>query len=94
MPLLSLIAGTGSIGPEIDDGSIVYLLAKPLSRYSIVVAKLAVALGIVVGFGVLPVAIAGVVMTGDVGTVTVAYTAGRADAPGSPTPPSSWCSPW
>ncbi len=76
MPLLSLIAGTGSIGPEIDEGSIVYLLAKPLSRYSIVVTKLAVALGIVVGFGVLPVAIAGVVLTGDVGTVTVAFTLG------------------
>ena len=44
MPLLSLIAGTGSIGPEIDDGSIVYLLAKPLNRYSIVVTKLAVAI--------------------------------------------------
>ena len=43
MPLLGLIAGTGSIGPEIDDGSIVYLLAKPLNRYSIVVTKLAVA---------------------------------------------------
>ena len=40
MPLLGLIAGTGSIGPEIDDGSIVYLLAKPLNRYSIVVTKL------------------------------------------------------
>ena len=41
MPLLSLIAGTGSIGPEIDEGSIVYLLAKPLNRHSIVVTKLA-----------------------------------------------------
>ena len=41
MPLLGLIAGTGSIGPEIDEGSIVYLLAKPLNRYSIVVTKLA-----------------------------------------------------
>ena len=30
MPLLGLIAGTGAIGPEIDDGSIVYLLSKPL----------------------------------------------------------------
>ena len=36
MPLLGLIAGTGSIGPEIDEGSIVYLLAKPLNRYTIV----------------------------------------------------------
>ena len=52
MPLLSLIAGTGSIGPEIDDGSIVYLLAKPLNRYSIVVTKLAVAIGVVIVFGV------------------------------------------
>ena len=41
MPLLGLIAGTGAIGPEIDEGSIVYLLAKPLNRYSIVVTKLA-----------------------------------------------------
>ena len=31
MPLLGLIAGTGSIGPEIDEGSIIYLLAKPIS---------------------------------------------------------------
>lgn len=76
MPLLSLIAGTGSIGPEIDEGSIVYLLAKPLNRYSIVLTKLAVAITVVVGFGVVPVAIAGVVLTGSVGTVTVAFTLG------------------
>jgi ABC-2 type transport system permease protein len=76
MPLLGLIAGTGSIGPEIDEGSIVYLLAKPLNRYSIVVTKLLVALGVVVAFGAVPVAVAGVVLTGEVGTVTVAYTIG------------------
>jgi ABC-2 type transport system permease protein len=76
MPLLGLVAGTGSIGPEIDEGSIVYLLAKPLNRYSIVVTKLAVALGVVVVFGVLPVAVAGIVLTGEVGTVSVAFTVG------------------
>ena len=76
MPLLGLIAGTGSIGPEIDDGSIVYLLAKPLDRYSIVTTKLAVAIAVVVAFGVVPVAIAGVVLTGELGTVTVAFTLG------------------
>jgi ABC-2 type transport system permease protein len=76
MPLLTLIAGTGSIGPEIDDGSIVYLLAKPLNRYSIVVTKLVVAIGVVIVFGVLPVAVAGVVLTGEVGMVTLAYTLG------------------
>jgi ABC-2 type transport system permease protein len=76
MPLLGLIAGTGAIGPEIDEGSIVYLLAKPLNRYSIVVTKLLVAIGVVIAFGVVPVGIAGVVLTGEVGTVTVAYTLG------------------
>ena len=76
MPLLSLIAGTGSIGPEIDEGSIVYLLAKPLNRYSIVVTKLLVAIGVVVAFGVLPVAVAGVVLTGEVGAVTVGFAFG------------------
>jgi ABC-2 type transport system permease protein len=76
MPLLSLVAGTGAIGPEIDEGSIVYLLAKPLNRHSIVVTKLAVALGVVLAFGVVPVAVAGVVLTGEVGAVTVAFTVG------------------
>ena len=67
MPLLGLIAGTGSIGPEIDDGSIVYLLAKPLNRYTIVVTKLAVAIGILLAFGVIPVFVAGIILTGTVG---------------------------
>jgi ABC-2 type transport system permease protein len=80
MPLLTLIAGTGSIGPEIDEGSIVYLLAKPLNRYSIVVTKLVVAVGVVLAFGVLPIAVAGVVLTGTFGTVTVAYTVGAVAA--------------
>jgi len=76
MPLLGLIAGTGAIGPEIDEGSIVYLLAKPLNRYSIVVTKLVVAVGVVVVFGVLPVAVGGVVLTGSLGTVTAAFAVG------------------
>jgi ABC-2 type transport system permease protein len=76
MPLLSLIAGTGAIGPEIDEGSILYLLAKPLNRYSIIVTKLLVAIAVTIGFGVLPIAVAGLVLTGEVGTVTLAYTAG------------------
>ncbi len=76
MPLLSLIAGTGSIGPEIDEGSIVYLLAKPLNRYSIVVTKLAVAIAVVIAFGVVPIAVAGVVLTGELGTVTIGFTIG------------------
>lgn len=76
MPLLCLIAGTGSIGPEIDEGSIVYLLAKPIDRHSIVLTKLVVAFAVVVLFGVLPIALAGVILTGEVGSVTIAFTLG------------------
>jgi len=74
LPLMSLIAGTGSIGPEIDDGSIMYLLAKPVKRSSIVVSKLLVAIAVTLVFGALPVAVAGVVLTGELGDVTIAFT--------------------
>lgn len=76
MPLLGLVTGTGSIGPEIDEGSIVYLLAKPVNRYSIVVTKLVVAIAVVVVFGVVPVAVAGAVLTGEVGAVAGAFAVG------------------
>ena len=76
MPLLGLIAGTGSIGPEIDEGSIVYLLAKPLNRYTIVVTKLLIAVGVVTAFGALPVLVSGVILTGEVGEIAVAYAVG------------------
>lgn len=64
IPLLGVIVGTGVIGPEIDDGSIVYLLAKPIGRMSIVVSKLAVASAAVIAFGALPLAVAGLLLPG------------------------------
>jgi ABC-2 type transport system permease protein len=76
MPLLGLIAGTGVIGPEIDEGSIVYLLAKPIDRFTIVLTKLAVAVSVVLLLGVLPIAVAGVILTGELGTITWAFTVG------------------
>ncbi len=76
LPLLALIAGTGSIGPEIDDGSIVYLLAKPLRRSVIVVTKVLVAIGIVTLFGALPVVVGGLIMTGELGAVALGYGVG------------------
>ncbi len=64
VPLLGLIAGTGAIGPEIDDGSIVYLLSKPQSRMVIIVTKLAVAVAVMVTFAVLPTLLAALVLGG------------------------------
>jgi ABC-2 type transport system permease protein len=43
LPVLALVIGTGVLGAEIDDGTIVHILAKPLPRREIVLSKLAVA---------------------------------------------------
>jgi ABC-2 type transport system permease protein len=80
VPLLGLLAGTGAIGPEIDDGSIVYLLAKPLSRHTIVVTKLLVAVGVVLVLGALPTFVAGLVLAGTTDGLAVGVAAGAAAA--------------
>jgi ABC-2 type transport system permease protein len=43
LPLTCLVIGTSALGTEIDDGTVVYLLTKPISRTSIVTAKFAAA---------------------------------------------------
>lgn len=80
VPLLSLVAGTGAIGPEIDDGSVVYLLAKPLRRPTIVRSKLAVAVAVVTVAAALPTLLAGVVLAGLDDGLAVAYGVGAAVA--------------
>ena len=67
LPLMCLLIGTGVIGTEIDDGSIVYLLAKPVPRRTILWSKLVVAWGATLVFAVLPI-IAAVEIAGDEGT--------------------------
>ena len=62
VPLVALLAASGLLAPEIDDGSIAYLLAKPVPRSRIVVSKLVVALGCVLVFAALPVLVAGLVL--------------------------------
>lgn len=39
MPLVAILFGSGAFGAEIDDGTIVYLLAKPVPRWMVVLAK-------------------------------------------------------
>jgi ABC-2 type transport system permease protein len=43
LPLVAVIVGTAAIGSELDDGTIVYLLARPVPRWRIVLVKLLVA---------------------------------------------------
>jgi ABC-2 type transport system permease protein len=76
VPLVSLVAGTGVLAPEIDDGSIVYLLAKPVPRPVIVVSKTVVAVGCVLVFGVLPVALTGLFLNPSAPELGVGYGLG------------------
>src|SRR3954471_2220508 len=43
LPLAAIVFGTTAFGGEIDDGTLVYLLVKPLPRWQLVLSKLTVA---------------------------------------------------
>lgn len=43
LPLVALVLGTAALGSELEDGTAVHLLTKPISRTTIVLAKVAVA---------------------------------------------------
>ena len=57
LPLACLIIGTSAIGSEIEDGTAVYILAKPVPRRAIIVAKFAASVLIAAAF-VVPATIA------------------------------------
>ncbi|MFI0895241.1 ABC transporter permease [Streptomyces sp. NPDC020983] len=80
VPLVGVIAGTGAIGPEIDEGAIVYLLAKPVRRSTIILTKLVVAVGVSLAFTAVPVLLAGYILNSNGQNVAVAYTVGSAVA--------------
>lgn len=76
IPLFGLIVGTGVISPEIDDGSIIYLLSKPVPRPVIVLSKLAVAIGATVVFAAVPTFISGLIMSGTQAQLAIAFGVG------------------
>lgn len=75
-PLVALIATTGVLVPEIDDGSIAYLLAKPVSRHAIVAAKMLVAVACVLGFAAMPMLVAGLILLTEEPRAGMAYAVG------------------
>jgi ABC-2 type transport system permease protein len=60
LPVIALIVGTGVLGSEVDDGTIVHILTKPLPRSGIVLAKLGVAIGVTTVTTAIPLFISGV----------------------------------
>lgn len=79
LPLVAILAASSVLGPEVDDGSIVYLLSKPVSRHSIAISKWLVAWSATMVVGALGVFIAGLVAGGGsqaVGWLVAALVAG------------------
>ena len=55
LPLIALVIGTAAIGSEIEDGTVIYLLAKPVPRWRTALAKLGVAAGLTAALVVPPI---------------------------------------
>ena len=63
LPLTALIIGTSVLGAEIDDGSIVHLLATPVRRSSVIVTKFCVGAVLTMAFVAVPELVAGLIAT-------------------------------
>jgi len=64
LPLTALIIGTSVLGAEVDDGSIVQLLATPVPRSVVIATKYAVATVLTMIFVAIPELLAGLIATG------------------------------
>ena len=64
LPLTALIIGTSVLGAEIDDGSVVHLLATPVPRSTVIGSKFVVATGLTMLFAAVPELVAGLIATG------------------------------
>src|SRR3984885_12954156 len=76
LPLTALIIGTSVLGAEIDDGSIVHLLATPVRRLSVVLSKFAAAVLLTVLFGALPEYLAATIAKGPADKLSLGLLAG------------------
>jgi ABC-2 type transport system permease protein len=67
LPLIALVVGTAAIGSEVEDGTAVFILTKPIPRWQVAFAKLLVAAGLTAALVVPPVLITGVLVGGTSG---------------------------
>ena len=64
VPLTALLIGTSVLGSEIDDGSVLHLLATPVRRREVIVSKATVSALATMLFAALPVLVAGLIAQG------------------------------
>ena len=72
MPLVALILGTAAMGSELEDGTAVYLMVKPISRWRIALAKMLVAAGTTAVMVVPAVVLTGLLLGGAETVTTIA----------------------
>jgi len=77
LPLVALIIGTSTIGSEIEDGTLVFILVKPIARWRLALAKIAVAAGLTAVLVVPPILLTGV-LVGGFGSASIATAFGYA----------------
>jgi len=72
MPLVALILGTAAMGSELEDGTAVYLMVKPISRWWIALAKMLVAAGTTAALVVPAIVLTGLLLGGAENVNTIA----------------------
>jgi ABC-2 type transport system permease protein len=76
LPLTALIIGTSVLGAEIDDGSIIHLLATPVNRLSVVISKFIAAMLLTIMFGAIPEFLAAAIAKGFGDKLTIGLLTG------------------
>lgn len=72
-PVTALTFATAALGSEVEDGTIVYLLLKPVPRWQIVVSKLIVTIGVIVVFVTASIYLTALVLDRGPGELRVAF---------------------
>jgi ABC-2 type transport system permease protein len=78
LPVVAVIVATAALGSELDDGTIIYLLAKPIPRWLVVAVKAVVAWLVVAALVCPAILVAGVVARGGDAGQGMAYAAAAA----------------
>jgi ABC-2 type transport system permease protein len=78
MPLVALLFGTAALGAELDEGTAIYLLAKPIPRWVTLSTKLVIACACSILLTCVPIFLAGLIAGGDQSGLVPAFTAAAA----------------
>jgi ABC-2 type transport system permease protein len=83
LPLVALVFGTAVLGSEIEDGTALFLLVKPVERWRIVVAKLLVAVGLSVAIVAPTALVSGLILEVGSGGLVGPFAAAIGDSVGA-----------